>query len=181
MVPNINKLYQEAVEGDVDAESQLFAALTDGFRIFAHHKVWNQDEAEDLVQEALAIVAAEYKKINIEASFAAWAHKVMDNRILGYIQKQRREKGRAASGDFSEYLAASWTPNPSLRMKLLECLKKVGEANRRYARILNLHLIGFSRPEVCEKLGVTRAQSYVVMSRARAMLKECLDSGGITR
>jgi RNA polymerase sigma factor (sigma-70 family) len=181
MAPDINQLYEAARDGNETAKRELFETLTDSFRLFAHHKVWNSEEAEDLVQEALAVVAAEYKSVAIQASFAAWAHKVMDNRLLGYIQKQRREKGRVAPDDSSGYLAASWTPNPSLRMRLLECLKKVGEANRRYARILNLHLIGFSRAEVCERLSLTRAQSYVVMSRARSMLKECLDTGGIAR
>jgi RNA polymerase sigma factor (sigma-70 family) len=179
MSRNVNELYELAISGDKKAEEELFAALTDRFRLFAHLKVWNRDEEEDLVQAALAVVAAEYRKIDIETSFAAWAHKVMQNRLLGYIQKQRREKGRTTSGDTGEYQRASWMPNPDLRMRLLECLRKVGNANRRYARILNLHRIGFSRTEVCEKLSLTRQQSYLLMSRARAMLKKCLHGGDI--
>jgi RNA polymerase sigma factor (sigma-70 family) len=179
MIPSVNELYELAASGDKQAEARLFAALTDRFRLFAHLRVWNRDEVDDLVQAALAVVAEEYRSVNIETSFAAWAHKVMQNRLLGYIQKQRREKGRMASGDTNNCRQASWTPDPTLRMKLLACLKKVGLANRRYARILNLHHIGFSRDEVCERLGVTRDQSYLIMSRARSMLKKCLDKGVI--
>ncbi len=176
---SINELYSQARSGDESAEAELFKKLTDKYRVFAHLKIWNREEAEDLVQVALTVVAAEYRQVVIETSFAAWAHKIMENRLLGYIQKQRRDKGRTTSGDTNEYLRASWTPNPILRMKLLDCLKKVGTANRRYARIINLHHFGYSRNEVCQKLGMTLGQSYVVMSRARAMLRECLDKGNI--
>jgi RNA polymerase sigma-70 factor (ECF subfamily) len=179
MAQNINELYKLAASGDKKAEAELFATLTDRFRLFAHLKVWNQEEAEDLVQEALAVVVAEYGKIKIETSFAAWAHKIMENRLLGYIQKRRREKGRKTSGETNEYLTASWTPDPTLRMRLLDCLKKVCLANRRYARIINLHHLGYSRVDICGRLEMTLDQSYVVMSRARAMLKECLDKGEI--
>jgi RNA polymerase sigma-70 factor (ECF subfamily) len=179
MARKINELYQLAAGGDNKAEAELFEALTDRFSLFAHLKVWNQEEAEDLVQEALAVVAAEYRAVNIETSFAAWTHKIMENRLLGYIQKRRREKGRVTPGDTDEYLTASWTPDPTLRMRLLDCLKKVCLANRRYARIINLHHLGFSRKEICERLELTLEQSYVVMSRARSKLKECLDKGDI--
>lgn len=181
MTPNINEIYQLAVGGDNKAETELFKALTERFRLFAHLKVWNREEAEDLVQEALAVVAAEYSAVKIETSFAAWAHKIMENRILGYIQKRKREEGRVISGETNEYLSASRTPDPSLRLKLLDCLKKVCLANPRYARIINLHHFGLSRLEICERLEMTLDQSYVVMSRARSMLKECLDTGNIAK
>jgi RNA polymerase sigma factor (sigma-70 family) len=180
MTPSVNELYELAVSGNREAEAGLFAALTDRFRLFAHLRVWDRDEEEDLVQSALAVVAVEYRNVAIETSFAAWAHKIMQNRLLGYIQKRRREKGRTISSETDEYWQASRTPDPTLRMRLLTCLKRVGVANRRYARILNLHHIGFSRAEVCKKLGVTREQSYLIMSRARAMLKMCLDKGDIS-
>lgn len=176
---SINELYSQARAGEKSAENQLFQKLTDRFRLFAHQKIWNQEEAEDLVQAALAVVAAEYRQVNVEISFAAWAHKIIENRLLGYIQKQRRQKGRTTSSDEKEYLTAAWTPNPTLRMRLLDCLKKVGRANRRYARIINLHHFGYTREEVCKRLELTREQSYVVMSRARSMLKECLETGEV--
>jgi len=181
MAPNINEIYQLAAGDDSKAETELFKALIERFRLFAHLRIWNREEAEDLVQDALAVVAAEYRTVKIETSFVAWAHKIMENRILGYIQKRRREKGRVISGETNDYLTASWAPDPTLRLKLLDCLKKVCLANPRYARIINLHHLGLSKREICEKLEITLEQSYVVMSRARAMLKECLNTGDIDR
>jgi len=181
MTQTIDELYILASSGDLKAESELFSELAVRFRVFAHRKVWNQQEAEDLVQTALAVVAEEYREIDIETSFAGWAHKIMENRILGYIQQRRREKGRSVSSDSVEPLTTGWTPKPTLRTRLLDCLKKVGMANRMYARIINLHHFGFTRDEICEKLGVKLEHSYVIMSRARMKLKECLEKGDIDR
>lgn len=181
MARSINELFRLAANGDNKAETELFSTISDRFSLFAHQKVWNREEAEDLVQEAMAVVAAEYRTVKIETSFAAWAHKIMENRILGYIQKRRREKGRVAVGEHGAYLTASWTPDPSLRTRLLACLKKICLANRRYARIINLHQLGYSRNEICGMLDMTLDQSYVVMSRARGMLRDCLDKGDIGR
>ena len=179
MTRDINSLYEAALNGGAKAEAELFSALTERFSLFAHQMVWNREEAEDLVQAALAVVAAEYREVAIEVSFAAWAHKILENRLLGYIQKQRREKGRNVSSDTDEYRPEEARSDPTLRMKLLACLKRIGLANRRYARIINLHHFGYARDEICRKMRMTLQQSYVVMSRARSMLKKCLDEGEI--
>lgn len=173
----INELYNNARNGDKSAEAELFKKLTDRFRVFAHRKIWNKEEAEEIVQNALATVLSEYGTIEVTSSFAAWAHKVLENKFLAYIQARKRRSGKDIPLESAEYSSEKWTPDPTLKMRLLNCLKDVGRANQRYARILNLHHLGFDRIEVCEKLGMTVTQSYVVMSRARALLKECLDKG----
>lgn len=173
----INNLYERARTGDKSAEAEMFKKLSDRFWVFAHRKVWDKEEAEELAQNALATVIAEYHQIEISSSFSAWAHKVIENKFLAYIQTRRRRRGREISLGNKDCIADDCMPDPVLKMRLLNCLKQVSRANRRYARILNLHNLGFKRAEVCEKLGMTIVQSYVVMSRARAMLKKCLDKG----
>jgi DNA-directed RNA polymerase specialized sigma24 family protein len=106
---------------------------------------------------------------------------VLENKFLAYIQTKRRRGGRDTPIENTDRLTENWMPDPTLKMRLRNCFKQVGQASRRYARILNLHHLGFKRNEVCEKLGVTVTQSYVVMSRARAMLKECLEKGELGR
>ena len=165
--------------GDSCAEEQLFALLSARFRVFAYQRVLDRDKAEDLSQEALAVVAAEYRKVEITLSFAAWAHKILDNRLLGYSQKQTREKGRFVERNLDQLQSTERVSDPTLRRRLLDCLKTVAAANRRYARIVNLHYQGFVREEICAMMGMTRDQSYVVMSRARSMLRSCLEKGSV--
>jgi RNA polymerase sigma factor (sigma-70 family) len=177
----INEIYNRARAGDKSAEAELFKKLTDRFRVFAHRKVWNKEEAKEIVQNALETVISEYRQVEFSTNFSAWAHKVLENKFLAYIQTKRRQGGRDLPLESAGSLTDNWMPDPTLKMRLLNCLKQVGRANQRYARILNLHHLGFERTEVCERLGMTVTQSYVVMSRARAMLKECLEKGELGR
>ena len=94
MAPTINELHASAAAGDTQAQNQLFAELTDRFRLFAHLKLGNSDDAEELVQSALATVASEYRDLKVTTSFAAWAHKVVENKYLAYLRSRGRQRGR---------------------------------------------------------------------------------------
>lgn len=174
----INDLYNLARSGDKSAERQLFELLLDRFRVYALQKVWSREDAEEIVQDALTTVSTEYRTIEISTSFAAWAHKVLEYRFLSYLKTKGRRQGRDVDLVDAELENSGWTPDPTIKRRLLDCLNKVARANRRYARILNLHYIGYNRDEVCEKLVISKDQSYVLMSRARSLLRECLDQGG---
>jgi RNA polymerase sigma factor (sigma-70 family) len=173
-VLDLNELQDAAKKGDHRAEKELFGVLSVRFHLFAYHKVWDEESAQEIAQDALAVVAREYRGLEVRTSFAAWAHQVLEYRILAYIKAKRVRDQRFA--DDTEQ-GASGAPDPVLKMKLAKCLGLVGRANRRYARILNLHYQGFSTEEICERLGVSVSNCYVLLSRARAMLEQCLEKG----
>jgi RNA polymerase sigma factor (sigma-70 family) len=173
---NFSELHLSARSGDKAAESQLFAVLSERFRAFAHHRVWNEDDAEELVQESLAVIAQEYRQLEVKTSFQAWAYKVLDNRILAYIK--RRKSGRLSSDEFVDQVQAA-DGDHDLRRKLLVCLRKVITANQRYGRMLNFGYQGFTVGEICERLQISRNNAYVILSRARSLLELCLQTGRI--
>ena len=72
------------------------------------------------------------------------------------------------------------TPDPILKMKLVECFEKLCKVNARYASIISLHFEGFNADEISSKIDVTVNNLYVLMSRARTMLKNCLDKGELS-
>ena len=122
---------------------------------------------------------SEYGRIEFTTSFAAWAHKVLENKLLAYIETRRRSEGRnlPLPDESSPQLAIE--SDPLLKGRLIECLKRLAGSNRLYARILALHYQGLSKDEICERLNLTRKNSYVVMSRARAQLRDCVRSKGV--
>ena len=177
---NINELHQEAVTGDKTAENRLFQYLSERFEQFAHHRIWNAEDAEDIAQEALALIAREYKSIGFQASFAAWAYKVLDNKILGYIKKKKQRGDKVITVDDVRLIGdISININPELQSRLLDCLKKVGDSNRRHARILGLHYQGYGTEEICDRLQMTKNGFYITLSRARSMLEICLETGAL--
>ena len=177
---SINALHSRVLDGDTAAEEQLFERLSARFQVFAHHRIWNSVDAEDVAQEALLTIQSRYREIEIETSFTAWAHKVLDNKMLAYIEAKRRTGSRYSPLTSDESSDLATESDPLLRRRLLDCLRKLGRSNRTYARILALHYQGLSKQEICDRLSLTRNNSYVIMSRARAQLKDCIRAKGVS-
>jgi RNA polymerase sigma factor (sigma-70 family) len=179
IILTINDLYTEARGGGQVAVDNLFGALTESFRIFVQQRIWNPEDGREIVQDSLTAIAAKYKEIDFEISFAAWAYKVLENKILHYYRTKRCRESKFAQTDNEQDRAASPEFNPDLQRRLLGCLKKISAVNRRHARILNYCYQGFTTEEICERLEVTRNNVYILLSRARSMLKLCLEKGDI--
>lgn len=177
---SINTLYNRVRDGEPGAEDRLFERLTDSFRLFVRQRVWSDEDVEDIVQESLIAIAGKYRGIEFETSFAAWAYKVLENKTLDYYRKKQCRESKFAQIASDESSVAE-KPNPGLRRKLLDCLRKINGANGRYARILNLQYQGYSTDEVCERMDLTRNSLYILLSRARSMLKLCLQKGDIEK
>jgi RNA polymerase sigma factor (sigma-70 family) len=171
---DIDVLYNAAIRGDGAAEDLLFTCLTARFRLFVRRRLWGQADWEDVVQEALATVSSEYRDIQISTSFAAWAYKVLRNKMLNYGQSRRRQAERTAPFVEANHASVPWQYS-DIRRRLLDCLRRVGGANLRYARILNFHYLGYTTKEICERMNVRRENFYSILSRARVMLERCLE------
>jgi len=177
---DINALYGLAASGDEAAESQLFEYLSARFSFFVRQKLGAMVDCDEIVQNTLAAILGEYRTVSIEKSFAAWAYKVLDNRLLAYLQERKRQQKRMESARINVGADNEGEcPNPDLKLRLLSCLRKLGQANIRYARVLNLHYQGYATDEICAKLGLTTGNCYSVLSRARSLLDLCLDTGRI--
>jgi DNA-directed RNA polymerase specialized sigma24 family protein len=46
--------------------------------------------------------------------------------------------------------------------------------NPRYARVLNLIHLGYNTEEICRRMKLTRSNLYSIVSRARALLSDCV-------
>lgn len=134
------------------------------------------------MQDALMVIYRDYRGVTFTTSFAAWAYKVLDNRILAYIKAKKRRNQKQITVDHNDMIATAKYKdfNPDLKRRLLDCLHKTAEANQRYARILNFHYQGFSTGEICRRLSLTPNGFYILLSRARTMLRKCLGKGVTT-
>jgi len=175
----INELHALAKGGDNQAENRLFCSLTESFRLFVQHRIWDEQDAEELVQDTLATIAEKYRGIDFAASFAAWAYKTLENKLLHYYRTKHGRESRFAQMTDDQEHEDFRASDPALKRQLMNCLRRICEANNRYARILNLRYQGYSTEEICERLGITRNNAYILLSRARSMLKLCLEKGDL--
>ncbi|UCC45740.1 MAG: RNA polymerase sigma factor [Candidatus Zixiibacteriota bacterium] len=178
---DLDSLYSTAREGQKESVDQLFSHLSVRFRAIANLKIGNAQDAEEIAQEALMTISREYAQLNVTTSFKAWAYKVFDNKILGYIGTKKRRGKYDSPAQVGETARAGLTgDNPGLKSQLSECLSKIRAANRRYARILALHYQGYQTEEICARLGINPPNLYMILSRARVVLKRCLQTGEVT-
>ena len=177
----INDLYTEACGGNQAAEEELFKVLSARFTLFARQRIRDRLDSEEVAQEALKTIFEEYREMTFTASFAAWAYKVLDNRILASRQKYQRQAQRMSySPDDPESPSpGSQTADPILKRKLQDCLRLVARSNTRYARALNFHYQGYETDEICRRLDTKQATFYSILSRARSILETCLKKGGL--
>ncbi len=178
---NLEILQKLARDGDKNAERELFENITARFTLFARQRIWEKNDAEEIVQDAVMAVAREYRETVFTTSFSAWAYKVLDYRILSYIRtrQSRREKDNFLKEQSLQNGSASSHSHPEIKIRLMDCLKKLTTANNRYARVLNFHHQGFTVDEICERLKVTRNNLYSILSRARSLLEHCMKTGAL--
>jgi RNA polymerase sigma-70 factor, ECF subfamily len=170
---DLNDLYRSARRGDKAAEQRLMSHLTVSFRLVAQHRLWNEQEAEEVVQEALVTILAKYREVEIETSFGGWTYGVLQNKIMDCVRKRmtRRKLDEQMEPDSSRVVNSS---DPDLKRAIIDCFQKIHRDNNRHARILNLHYQGYTTEEICGKLDITENNLYVQLSRARRALEICL-------
>lgn len=172
----INELYKSALSGNQDDINRLYQTLSARFRLFMRHRVSNEEDAEDIIQEALMIIVKEFSGIKINTSFSAWAYKVLDNKFMAFLQKKGRRS--AKENNINEQVLANISDKKNfdheLRRKIIGCMQKLVDYNPRGARIINLYHQGFTTDEICEKLNIGASNYYSILSRTRSQLEKCL-------
>jgi RNA polymerase sigma-70 factor (ECF subfamily) len=173
---DLNALYRGACQGDRVAEQRLMQHLGVSFGLFAQQRIWNEQDAEEVVQDALVTILEKYRSLTIDTSFGGWAYRVLQNKIMDHVKKKttrRRLDEEHRQGHENQSEAA----NDDIRTRLIGCFRKIHRVNRRHARILNLHYQGYATPEICARLRLTESNFYVLLSRARRALAACLGKG----
>lgn len=165
---------------------------------YASMELRNPETAEDCVQEAL--LAA----LSAEASFAGrsnlrtWLTGILKHKIVDAVRRASRERPVEGSEEDLADLDAlfdqtgHWRERPqpwdepdgALQQKqflaaLEACLTGL-PARTAQAFMLREHL-GLETDEICKELGVTSTNCWVLLYRARMLLRECLEKNWFRR
>lgn len=172
-------LYRRLRGGDQAARKQLYEQLYVSFRILARHRIADWDNAEEVVQAAMVKVTSKLDQLSEAERFSAWAHTILKHEIVDYYRTAQSRRNRETELDDSSMRQSQGPDDGALKVKLKECLKKLNAVFGKHARILNLRYQGYSTGEICRRMSLTPNNLYVMLNRARAMLKNCLESGEI--
>jgi RNA polymerase sigma-70 factor (ECF subfamily) len=177
----MNELLKNAIAGNKAAEEEIFHRLSARFGLFARQRMGDCEAAADVAQEACVTVLEKYKTETFTSGFEAWAYGVLRRKIRNYFSRLPRREV-AVSPETFESLSGSGGTTPvdsELEQDLVRCLRRMLNVNSRYARILNLTYQGYKAEEISRRLGVSRNNLYVMLNRARSLLKACLQMGKV--
>ena len=171
----MKELWEKAAGGDKKAEDEIFAFLRERFAVLVGLLI-KGDDVEDISQEACAAVLKGYKSLKSPFEYNAWALKILRHKIADYFQK-RAVEDKFLSSKYSNGLDgpdAAVYDNHEIMHNLVECLRELIRGFPRYARVLNLVQQGYGTEEICERMTISRNNLYVLLSRGRKVLKDCI-------
>jgi RNA polymerase sigma factor (sigma-70 family) len=175
----IRELHERLRSGDQTARDQLYQQLYVSFRILARHRIKDWNDAEETVQAAMVKVTSKIDQLADPERFPAWAHMILKNEVIDYYRNAQTRRRRESNLDAGGMPHVSPAEDPDLKMRLKECLKKVNAVFAKHARILNFRYQGYGTEEICRRMSITPSNLHVILSRARKLLKNCLETGEI--
>jgi len=160
---------------------------------FASLQLRDAAAAEDAVQEALLAALAGEAGFAGRANLRTWLTGILKHKIVDTIRRQAKEPalpedpdqaleefdGLFAKGDdhWSERPAAWGDPDGALQQaQFYRALEKcLGRLPERTARVfLMREHMGLETGEICKELEITPTHCWVLLYRARMVLRECL-------
>lgn len=165
---------------------------------FAKLQLRDAGAAEDMVQEALIAAMAKAAGFEGRSALKTWIFAILRNKIVDHIRRSSREvtgselvNGTAADGDDFDALfdrrghwnpedrPATWSdPDASLSQKQFwtvfeACLDNLPE---QAARVYSMReFLELETTEICQQLGISTSNCWVILHRARIGLRECLE------
>ncbi|MBE0602418.1 MAG: sigma-70 family RNA polymerase sigma factor [Deltaproteobacteria bacterium] len=161
---------------------------------FAMLRLRDRSRAEDLVQETFLAALRERNSFSGDSSEKTWLTAILKHKIYDHFRRQSRE-APLPGGDLPDLPGdepfdarghwttgpAEWGGNPAdlfQQRKFLEQLTKCLETlPPNLGRAFTLREIdGEDTEEICKVLGVTDTNLWVILHRARARLRRCLET-----
>jgi DNA-directed RNA polymerase specialized sigma24 family protein len=189
---SLDGLCRSARAGDAGAETRLCSELRVRFLPIAKRRV-REEDAEDLVQDALLVVHRKYRERAGSGGVLVWGLAILRNVIGNYYQARRREGGRrGAAENLEEFPAgeagAAGDGAADLLEKLGAALAELAARFPRCGRIFeillaNLEAHGPAR-EAAESAwqaaqqelpNMTRNAFHVSLHRCRERLREIME------
>ena len=160
---------------------------------FAMMRLKNKALAEDIVQETFLSAFKSQSSFEGRSSVYTWLVRILKNKIIDHIRKQSRksevsyeevncpEKGDLINnkGIWKAPLG-EWAADPGqlldkkgFQVQIQKCLETIPE---KYREAFVLKMIDdMEAEEVCDMLGISSNNLWVIMYRARMRLRACLD------
>jgi RNA polymerase sigma-70 factor (ECF subfamily) len=173
---DLEKLINDCKKNDRKAQEQLYKEYSSKLFSVCLKYSRNYTEAQDNLQEVFLLI---YKKINLfgfKGSFEGWLKRITVNYVL---QQYRTETKLHLVTEVADEIEEVEIETETISLEFL--LKIIQELPDRYRMVFNLNVIdGFSHQEIAEMLDITTGTSKSNLHRAKAILKDKIETNSGT-
>ncbi|MCK0177736.1 sigma-70 family RNA polymerase sigma factor [Flavobacteriaceae bacterium S0862] len=155
-------------------------------------RVRDRETAQDLVQETFFAGLKSMKNFKGQASERTWLISILKRKIIDYYRKINSNKSKAEvrmnlnfdgenEGDWLEHRVAdpfdktaeNNLENTELGLAIHDCISKLP---RKQAEVFKMKtLLGYETETICNELGITASNLWVIIHRARTSLASCME------
>ena len=171
---NENELIRGCQNMDGTAQYRLFQTYAGKLMTICRRYAIDSHEAEDMLQEAFINIFKHIKQYKSIGSFEGWIRRITVNAALQVLQKRKIR--------FTEIKNVQFEPESSDNSVLSDLdtedlLKVISLLPAGYRTVFNLFVVeGYSHEEISQLMKIRTATSRSQLSKARAMLREKINS-----
>ncbi|WP_347922654.1 sigma-70 family RNA polymerase sigma factor [Pontimicrobium sp. SW4] len=155
-------------------------------------RVRDRETAQDLVQETFFAGLKSMKNFKGEASERTWLISILKRKIIDHYRKINSNKGKAEvrmnlnfdgenEGDWIEQRVAdpydktaeNNLENTELGLAIHNCISKLPTKQAEVFKMKTL--LGYETETICNELGITASNLWVIIHRARTALASCME------
>ncbi len=155
-------------------------------------RVKDRETAQDLIQETFFAGLKSMKNFKGEASERTWLISILKRKIIDHYRKINSNKGKAEvrmnfnfdgenEGDWLEERVADpfdktaedTLENTELGLAIHNCISKLPSKQAQVFKMKTL--LGYETETICNELGITASNLWVIMHRARTALASCME------
>jgi RNA polymerase sigma-70 factor (TIGR02943 family) len=160
---------------------------------FAYSRVGKADVAEELVQETFLAAIRAGKKFEGRSTEKTWLYSILKHKIIDHYRNKKRYVTKTNDKDHFDITdqifdengnwsmrPAQWNVNPMEAYEQKEfldvfyrCLAEVPE--RLADAFVYREIDGLGTEEICKVLNITTSNFWVMIYRARMILRRCID------
>jgi RNA polymerase sigma factor (sigma-70 family) len=170
----IAEMWQGCLKNDRKQQELLYRTLAPRMLAVCMRYTHDKDEAQDILQEGFIKMFNNAHKYRGEGNLEGWIRRIM---VHCAISRYRKQKQMVLVDDFAEDNNSGGKGYNEHGLEAKDLLQMVQKLPQTYRSVFNLYAIeGYSHQEVGQQLGITELLSRTNLCRARAMLKEMVNS-----
>jgi RNA polymerase sigma factor (sigma-70 family) len=162
--------------GDRKAQFELYKLYSKAMYNICLRMLGSVENAEDALQNSFVDVFSKLDSFRFESTIGAWIKRIVINNCINHIKKRKLDF--AELNDNLHHIPEDGIDNvPSEVLKVELIQKAIMQLPEGYRIVFTLYAMeGYDHEEIGEILGVTEATSKSQYSRAKAKLRDILQS-----